>query len=110
MKQYSEWQLKRIKAYKESELPYCFEYKIKTYFYNTKCPICNFNMITGRHSVTIQHNIPISKGGKHSLDNISVICKECNIKLRDTETGCLNNQTVVEVWNKMIEQGLVNCK
>jgi uncharacterized phage protein (TIGR02220 family) len=50
---------------------------------------------------TIQHNKPISKGGKHELGNISVICKECNVTIRDEETGELNAAEVIEVWDQL---------
>lgn len=58
--------------------------------------------IAGRDFIpTIQHNIPISKCGKHELGNISVICKRCNVSLRDTETGELNEKEVEEVWQML---------
>lgn len=107
MKEYPNWQIKRNEAYKNGSLPSCF-IKIKYYFYNSPCPICNYKMRTGRHQPTIQHNIPISKGGKYELNNISIVCKECNISLRDTETGSLNNADVIDVWQRMIEQGVVH--
>ena len=50
---------------------------------------------------TIQHNVPISKGGEHELGNISVICASCNKSLQDTETGKLNADEVVEEWDKL---------
>jgi len=50
---------------------------------------------------TIQHNIPISKGGKHELGNISVICKRCNVSIRDKITPELNAKEVEEVWQKL---------
>jgi 5-methylcytosine-specific restriction endonuclease McrA len=50
---------------------------------------------------TIQHNIPISKGGKHELGNISVICKECNITIQDNATCNLNANEVENIWKKI---------
>lgn len=99
----------RQKAYKESSLPYSFEYKIRQAFTGRICPICGAVMqrdfedgIETRNRIpTIQHNIPISKGGKHELGNISVICKECNIKLQDTETDELNASEVIEEWDRI---------
>jgi hypothetical protein len=100
----------RQKAYRESTLPYSFEYKIRQAFWGEKCPVCGFAM---KGSVdecgigsdirrpTIQHNIPISKGGKHELGNISVICHNCNVSLRDTETGRLNADEVIEKWDEI---------
>ena len=94
----------RKQAYKESSLPYSFTYKIKRAFENKICPICGKTMTTTYRTAmpTIQHNLPISKGGKHELDNISVICDSCNSSVRDTETGELNNADVVEMWDKII--------
>ena len=91
-------------AYKESDLPYSFEYKIRQAFNGHKCPICGYEMENterGKHRPTIQHNTPLSKGGKHELSNISVICHECNVSLRDTPTDALNNAEVIEKWNEI---------
>ena len=101
----------RQKAYKESSLPYSFEYKIKAAFYGEKCPVCGFAMEstvdecgigTNNRIPTIQHNLPISKGGKHELGNISIICKHCNITLQDTETGELNAGLVIKKWDEIL--------
>lgn len=101
---------KRQKAYRESDLPYSFEYKIRQAFYGKVCPVCNFEMkgyvdecgiATDIHKPSIQHNIPISKGGKHELGNISVICHQCNVSLQDTETGRLNADEVIKVWDEI---------
>lgn len=94
----------REKAYKESDLPYSFEYKIRNAFSGKKCPICGCTMKNEKNGVrrpTIQHNIPISKGGKHDLSNISVICHSCNVSIQDKETGPLNNAEVVEEWARI---------
>lgn len=102
---------KRKTAELESNLPYSFKYKIARAFWNKKCPVCGIAMnnivdaemgIVGKDFIpTIQHNKPISKGGKHELGNISVICKRCNVSLQDTETGELNAKEVEEVWRKL---------
>lgn len=99
----------RKKAYAESSLPYSFDYKIRQAFWGRKCPICGALMaVTNDDGIridcnkpTIQHNIPISKGGKHELGNISVICHKCNVSLRDTETGKLNADEVIAEWDKI---------
>lgn len=89
---------------KESELPYSFIYKMRQAFWGKECPVCNREMrqieYYSRSCVpSIQHNIPITKGGKHELSNISIICNGCNISIRDTITGELNNKEVTEIWN-----------
>ena len=95
---------KRKQAYENSELPYSFDYKIRKAFANKNCPICGYEMkdyVNAPHRPTIQHNIPISKGGKHELGNISVICHKCNVSIRDNETDTLNSQEVIEEWDKI---------
>jgi 5-methylcytosine-specific restriction endonuclease McrA len=102
---------KRQAAEAESTLPYSFKYKITKAFWGRNCPVCGVAMnnvvdkemgIVGKDFIpTIQHNVPISKGGRHELGNISVICKRCNVGLRDTETGELNAKEVVEAWQML---------
>lgn len=101
---------KRQKAYRESSLPYSFEYKIRQAFYGEICPICGCKMCgsvdecgieSNNRRPSIQHNKPISKGGKHELGNISVICHQCNVTLQDTETGRLNADKVIEKWDEI---------
>lgn len=95
----------RRAIYKEGGLPYSFNYKIRTAFVRKHCPICNCVMDYSNNLVkpTIQHIVPISKGGKHQLGNIAVVCMSCNTSIQDKETGILNAKEVIEVWN-MIKQ------
>ena len=106
-KELPEWQIKRDKAYKESSLPYSFLYKIRNAFNYEECPICKNIMTTSGHKKyipTIQHLLPISKGGKHELDNIAIICFSCNSSIRDKEiTDKLNNDLVIKKWNEIIK-------
>ena len=104
----------RKRAYRESSLPYSFDYKIRHAFYGEICPVCGFRMEatvdeagigTDARRPSIQHNIPISKGGKHELGNISVICHKCNITLQDTETGRLNADEVIQKWDEICMTG-----
>lgn len=100
----------RQAAYKESDLPYSFDYKIRNAFYGRPCPICGALMekeckdgiVTSNRTPTIQHNFPISKGGKHELGNISVICRQCNVSIKDQETGELNSKEVISEWDKIV--------
>jgi 5-methylcytosine-specific restriction endonuclease McrA len=101
-------EMRRIE-YARSSLPSSFNWKIRNAFYGKNCPICGAKMIRYEYvgnyrAPSIQHNIPISKGGKHELDNISVICKACNITLKDKETGKLNNDEVIKVWDEIRKQ------
>lgn len=101
----------RRSAERDSALPAAFKTKIIAAFWGKKCPVCGVVMnniidkdlkIFGNDFVpTIQHNVPLSKGGKHELGNISVICKRCNVSIRDTETGELNSKEVVNIWNEL---------
>lgn len=100
----------RQAAYRESSLPYSFDYKIRNAFYGKLCPICGAKMeksideagvVSDNRMPTIQHNLPISKGGKHELGNISVICRQCNVTIQDTETEALNAEEVAETWEKL---------
>lgn len=109
----------RQKAYNESTLPYSFDYKIRQAFYGRPCPVCGVPMrglvdecgITNEaHRPTIQHNKPISKGGKHELGNISVICHKCNVSIQDTETEALNADEVIEVWDRLASGGQMTGK
>lgn len=94
--------VKRKEAFKESSLPYSFNYKIKRIFWGKKCPICGVEMRVHKYSnnfiPSIQHNIPISKNGKHELGNISIICRRCNSSIRDKETDKLNSEEVTNIW------------
>lgn len=104
----------RKRAYRESSLPYSFDYKIRHAFYGEICPVCGFRMEgtvddagigSDARRPSIQHNLPISKGGKHELGNISVICHKCNISLQDTETGRLNADEVIAKWDEINTTG-----
>lgn len=104
----------RKKAYRESSLPYSFDYKIRHAFYGEICPVCGFRMEgtvdeagvgSNARRPSIQHNIPISKGGRHELGNISVICHQCNISLQNTETGRLNADEVIFKWDEICMTG-----
>lgn len=96
-------QTPRQKAYAESNLPYSFDYKIRNEFVGKPCPICGCIMshVNNLTKPTIQHNISISKGGKHEIGNISVICARCNKSIRADVTGELNAKEVAEVWDRI---------
>lgn len=102
----------RKKAYSESKLPYSFSYKIRNAFIGKECPLCKCRMGVGIYDdsgiclrtpmPTIQHNIPITLGGKHEISNISVICHKCNVSIGNrTITPKLNNGDVVREWGSI---------
>ena len=97
-------QQKRLDAKKESSLPYSFDHKIRQAFHGERCPICGCVM-DGSNNLTkptIQHNVPISLGGKHELENISVICSGCNTSIQNKqETPPYNTDLVKAVWERI---------
>lgn len=100
----SEARQKRLTAKKESDLPYSFEYKIRDAFVGEKCPICGCLMSYANNLTkpTIQHNKPISLGGKHEINNISVICNSCNSSIQNrNETPPYNTELVKEKWENI---------
>jgi hypothetical protein len=108
----------RKKAYEESELPYSFDYKIRQAFLGKLCPICGAEMrdtnedgiVCNMHRPSIQHNIPLTKGGKHELGNISVICHKCNVSIQDNETDSLNADEVISVWDSLSHDSHMSVK
>ena len=110
-KQLSDARKRRADAIKNSTLPYSFIYKIRNAFVGEMCPICGCKMGVLTDSSdpshipnprpSIQHNTPISLGGLHEIDNISVICEKCNASIRDTPTGSLNNELVQQKWKEI---------
>lgn len=100
----------RIKA--TTNLPYSFTYKMRKAFIGKVCPVCGVRMgvpiqydddpiVLVSPYPSIQHNMPIAKGGTDTIDNISVICRRCNSRIRDNITGDLNNAEVRKVWEQI---------
>lgn len=91
----------RSEAKKKSSLPSSFDNRIRNAFVGHRCPICNVIMGYDNNLIkpTIQHNLPISRGGEHEIDNISVICQSCNTSLQNkVETPPYNTEEVKAVW------------
>lgn len=97
---------KRSIAYKNSSLPYSFNYKIRAKFVNKNCPICGCLMNYANNLVrpSIQHNMPINLGGLHELGNISVICFSCNTSIQNNITGELNANEVTTIWEQILKE------
>lgn len=84
-------------------LPSNFKAKLLPMFDSTPCPVCNkiMSFNGGSNQTSVQHNIGISRGGEHRIENISVICLECNMKLKSKDTGDLNNAEVQKIWSEL---------
>ncbi len=59
--------LRQQKAYRELRTQLISQFK--------KCAACEID-----HDLTIDHVHPLSKGGKHEIENIQVLCRSCNSK------------------------------
>jgi len=47
---------------------------------NNKCYKCKKELdFKSKNQVHLDHHIPISKGGKHSMENVVYLCKTCNL-------------------------------
>ena len=47
---------------------------------NNKCYICKIELnFKEKNQVHLDHHIPISKSGKHSIENVVYLCKRCNL-------------------------------
>lgn len=46
------------------------------------CKICNKQL--KRKQVTMDHIMPRSKGGSHDVENLQILCQDCNNKKGDT--------------------------
>jgi hypothetical protein len=92
------------------DLPSNFKAKVLPAFDGDVCPICNETMtfLSSKNMASLQHNKPLAMGGEHIIDNISVICLPCNMKLKNKETGELNNNKVKIVWGEMNGRTLDN--
>jgi hypothetical protein len=100
-KELSDAQRARADARKQSSLPTTFDQQIRNAFVGKKCPVCGVVMSNEYQQTkpTIQHNTPISMGGKHEIDNISVICQSCNCSLQNrVETPPYNTDEVRQIW------------
>jgi len=55
--------------------------------YNNKCAICHKEL-----PLTMDHIIPLSKGGTHTVENIQPLCKSCNSRKSNKIVGELENE------------------
>ena len=110
-KQCSAAKIARKKKIKDGTLPYSFDAKIKNAFNGKVCPLCHNVMILGddKFKPSVLHNTPLSQGGEHELNNISVICISCNTSaLNRTPQEPINTELVAELWFGIIGIGKTN--
>jgi 5-methylcytosine-specific restriction endonuclease McrA len=46
------------------------------------CYLCG--KVCEKHEIHLDHVIPLSRGGEHTIDNIKVACATCNLRKRDS--------------------------
>lgn len=54
------------------------------YKVNPNCYYCKNPL--NKENVQFDHNIPLSRGGTHTVDNLKICCKDCN-QLKGTRTA-----------------------
>jgi len=81
-KQYQEWLEKGEKLHRyDKGYPIDWDYRAREVYQRGggRCSICGMPLIFGKGS-HIHHIKPISLGGDHSLENLTLLCKKCHIK------------------------------
>lgn len=55
------------------------DYEKKTIYekYNGRCAICGEPI--GFKNLTLNHKVPLSKGGTNEFENLQLACRECNL-------------------------------
>jgi 5-methylcytosine-specific restriction endonuclease McrA len=64
--------------------------------YEGKCKILWCRNIITVHNFQCGHNIPASKNGATTLDNLVPICNSCN--------GSMSNKYTISEWNKLVRR------
>jgi len=67
---------------------------------NNKC-VTNPKLSNSKRYITIDHIIPISKGGNHTIDNLTTACRSCNSKKSNKLlTKSIKNENTLEKDNE----------
>lgn len=62
------------------------------------CPICKRPYDTSSHRPSIDHILPLSRGGLHTPDNLATICLHCNLRKGARTLGeFLDNLLLVDI-------------
>jgi len=56
---------------------------------NHKCAYCKCELdFSSKGKVHLDHILPLSKGGHHSISNVTWSCSSCNLRKSDPRSGC----------------------
>jgi 5-methylcytosine-specific restriction endonuclease McrA len=77
---------------------------LKKFCIKRPCPLCSSKLVSTPelpNSITLDHIVPLKKGGKHYTDNVYCICSDCNSRKkhygnydRDMLLKYLNNEYI----------------
>tara|TARA_R100001086_G_scaffold246872_1_gene179850 strand:+ start:92 stop:385 length:294 start_codon:yes stop_codon:yes gene_type:complete len=67
-----------------------------------KCVYCNMKY-SHRVQLTLDHKVPLSKGGKNTKDNLVTACKQCN-----GNKGSLTYDEYLIHMNRGLSKGYIN--
>ena len=79
-----------------------FTYPTRTLIYKRDDHTCQY--CGAKENLTLDHIIPISKGGDNSWENLTTACKSCNLKKGDKflhETDMVLSTEPRRPWNKV---------
>lgn len=83
-------------VYKKKHIPKAIRNLIWVYYngrcYDSKCYISWCPIMIDCEHYHCGHNIPESRGGKNTLDNIKPICSSCNLSM--------GNRMTIDEWEK----------
>lgn len=68
----------RVESYRREYQSIRTNTDIRSLFIGKPCVVC------GAVADTVDHRIPLARGGTNDLDNLQPMCKECNRRKRDT--------------------------
>ena len=76
--------------YKRRRLPHGIREKVWTHYngykFNAKCNVSFCDKILTPFDFDVGHNVPVSKGGSDSIDNLRPICRVCNVSMSNKYT------------------------
>lgn len=77
-------------AYQKAHIPKALREQVWIQYYGTvfhnKCPTCWCQNRVNVFDFQVGHNVPESKGGSTTIDNLIPICGRCNLSMSNTYT------------------------